>query len=67
MTEIVLVGVDGSDTAFKAASRAASIAAGLNAELAVLTEEGLHHAQGYLLSKPAADPSVQWPDRHLAA
>jgi PAS domain S-box-containing protein len=37
------------------------------AELAVLTEEGLHHAQGYLLSKPAADPRVEWPDRHLAA
>jgi PAS domain S-box-containing protein len=37
------------------------------AELAVLTEEGLNHAQGYLLSKPAIDPRVEWPDRHLAA
>jgi PAS domain S-box-containing protein len=38
-----------------------------NAELAVLTEEGLNHAQGYLLSKPAADPRVEWPGQHLAA
>ncbi|MET1155387.1 universal stress protein [Arthrobacter sp.] len=37
MSEIVMVGVDGSNTAFKAASRAADIAEGLNAELAVLT------------------------------
>lgn len=38
------------------------------AELAVLTEEGLHHAQGYYLGKPAADPQVTWPpDRMLAA
>ncbi|MEU4625655.1 EAL domain-containing protein [Actinoplanes sp. NPDC023801] len=36
-------------------------------ELAVLTEEGLNHAQGYLLSRPAADPRVDWPERHLAA
>jgi nucleotide-binding universal stress UspA family protein len=37
MSEIVMVGVDGSNTAFKAASRAADIADGLNAELAVLS------------------------------
>ncbi|MGM0930833.1 MAG: universal stress protein [Actinomycetota bacterium] len=37
MSEIVMVGVDGSNTAFKAASRAADIAEGLNAELAVLS------------------------------
>ena len=38
------------------------------AELAVLAEEGLHHAQGYYLSRPATDPHVVWPaDQHLAA
>jgi len=37
MAGIVIVGVDGSDTAFKAASRAAKMAAGLQAELAVLS------------------------------
>jgi nucleotide-binding universal stress UspA family protein len=37
MAEIVIVGVDGSDTAYKAASRAALLAEGLGAELAVLS------------------------------
>jgi nucleotide-binding universal stress UspA family protein len=37
MTGIVIVGVDGSETAFKAASRAATMAIGLDVELAVLT------------------------------
>jgi len=36
MAEIVIVGVDGSDTALKAASRAAAIADGLQAELVVV-------------------------------
>lgn len=37
MTGIVIVGVDGSDTALKAAARAADVAEGLDAELAVLS------------------------------
>jgi nucleotide-binding universal stress UspA family protein len=37
MSDIVMVGVDGSNSAFKAASQAALIAAALNAELAVLS------------------------------
>lgn len=37
MAGIVIVGVDGSDTAYKAASRAADLAAGLGAELVVLS------------------------------
>lgn len=37
MSEIVMVGVDGSNTAYKAASRAAAIAGGLDAELAVVS------------------------------
>ncbi|KUL30771.1 sensor domain-containing phosphodiesterase [Actinoplanes awajinensis] len=37
------------------------------AELAVLTEEGLHHVQGYYLSRPATDPQVDWPADRLAA
>ncbi|MDI6102232.1 EAL domain-containing protein [Actinoplanes sp. NEAU-A12] len=37
------------------------------AELAVLTEEGLHHAQGYYLSRPATDPHVTWPPDRLQA
>jgi nucleotide-binding universal stress UspA family protein len=37
MSGTVIVGVDGSDTAFKAASRAATVAAGLGADLSVVT------------------------------
>ena len=37
MTETVIVGVDGSDTAFRAASRAAALANGLGAGLTVLS------------------------------
>ncbi|MCI9889061.1 universal stress protein [Micrococcales bacterium 31B] len=37
MTECVIVGVDGGDTAFRAASRAAALAMSLDAELIVLT------------------------------
>jgi nucleotide-binding universal stress UspA family protein len=37
MSRIVIVGVDGSDTAYKAAARAATMAEGLDAELAVVT------------------------------
>ncbi|NJC23284.1 nucleotide-binding universal stress UspA family protein [Arthrobacter pigmenti] len=37
MTGTVIVGVDGSETAFKAASRAAAVAAGLGVELTVVS------------------------------
>ena len=37
MSGTVIVGVDGSDTSFKAATRAATIAAGLGADLSVVT------------------------------
>lgn len=37
MSGTVIVGVDGSDTSFKAAARAATIAAGLGASLSVVT------------------------------
>ncbi|WP_309072433.1 universal stress protein [Arthrobacter sp.] len=37
MAGVVLVGVDGSDTAFKAATRAAELASGLGTELVVLS------------------------------
>lgn len=37
MAGIVIVGVDGSDTAYRAASRAADLAEGLGAELVVLS------------------------------
>jgi nucleotide-binding universal stress UspA family protein len=45
MSEIVMVGVDGSNTAFKAASRAALIAEGLHAELSVLSAHATENSE----------------------